>query len=86
MLYHLLCSDSVATHFYSRDVFFSKKFLHFDSTMNSFLYRIIYVELLLFYDNELQEKKMHQIESEKEAFIAPVKKYQGLLFGFRRHE
>uniref|UniRef100_A0A8R1TWD1 Mitochondrial import inner membrane translocase subunit TIM50 n=1 Tax=Onchocerca volvulus TaxID=6282 RepID=A0A8R1TWD1_ONCVO len=32
------------------------------------------------------EKKMHQMESEKEAFIAPVKKYQGRLFGFRRHE
>lgn len=32
------------------------------------------------------EKKLHQIESEKEAFVASVKKYQGRLFGFRRHE
>uniref|UniRef100_A0A915Q3Q1 Mitochondrial import inner membrane translocase subunit TIM50 n=1 Tax=Setaria digitata TaxID=48799 RepID=A0A915Q3Q1_9BILA len=32
------------------------------------------------------EKKMHQMESEKEAYVAPVKKYQGRLFGFRRHE
>ncbi|EFO23567.1 import inner membrane translocase subunit TIM50 [Loa loa] len=32
------------------------------------------------------EKKMHRMESEKEAFVAPVKKYQGRLFGFRRHE
>uniref|UniRef100_A0A183E935 Mitochondrial import inner membrane translocase subunit TIM50 n=1 Tax=Gongylonema pulchrum TaxID=637853 RepID=A0A183E935_9BILA len=32
------------------------------------------------------EKMQHQIESEKEAYVAPVKKYQGRLFGFRRHE
>ncbi|VDN04349.1 unnamed protein product [Thelazia callipaeda] len=32
------------------------------------------------------EKKIHENESEKEAFVAPVKKYQGHLFGFRRHE
>ncbi|VDK71819.1 unnamed protein product [Litomosoides sigmodontis] len=32
------------------------------------------------------EKKMHQIESQKEAFVAPLRKYQGRLFGFRRHD
>lgn len=32
------------------------------------------------------ETKMHKMETEKEVFTAPVKKYQGRLFGFRRHE